>query len=86
MWCNNDQWKNELYFRLYYPDNNKTKNLSDWENICVSNHDNLNTEIDKIKLRSDRLLYNLNNKNETLMLFCIHKIYDYQLDPNFWGQ
>jgi hypothetical protein len=80
MWCNNDKWKNELYFRLYYPDNNKTKNLSDWENICVSNHHNLNTEIDKIKLRSDRLLYNLNNKNETLMLFCIHKIQNYSDD------
>ena len=81
MWCNNNQWKNELYFRLYYPELNKTKNLSDWDNICVSNHHNLNNEINKIMIRANRLLYNLNNKSSSLMLFCIHKIQNY-IDDN----
>ena len=80
-WCDNKQWSRELYFRLYFPDDIKTKKLSDWDNICVSNHHNLYNEIDKILLRANRLLYNLKNKPSSLMLFCIHKIQNY-IDDN----
>ena len=80
-WCDNKQWSKELYFRLYIPDHTKTKILSDWDNICVSNHHNLYNEIDQIMIRAKRLLYNLYNKSSSLMLFCIHKIQNY-IDDN----
>lgn len=76
-WCNNNNWKNHLFFSLHFPDNNKSKNISDWDNICVWNHHNLFNEKDRINLRGERLLYNLTNKNNTLLLLCIHKIQNY---------
>lgn len=69
-----------VYVNKIFNDILKTNIIHNWDRICLWNHHNLNTEIDKIKLRSDRLLYNLNNKNETLMLFCIHKIQNYSDD------
>lgn len=59
----------------------KTNIVHNWEKICLWNHHNLNNEIDKILLRANRLLYNLNNKSSSLMLFCIHKIQNY-IDDN----
>jgi len=55
--------------------------VHNWEKICLWNHHNLNNEIDIISLRANRLLYNLNNKSSSLMLFCIHKIQNY-IDDN----
>ena len=59
----------------------KTNIVHNWEKICLWNHHNLNNEIDKIMIRANRLLYNLNNKSSSLMLFCIHKIQNY-IDNN----
>lgn len=59
----------------------ETNIVHNWDEICLWNHHNLNNEIDKIIMRANRLLYNLNNKSSSLMLFCIHKIQNY-IDDN----
>ena len=74
-------YMNENYYKTTLPINQNftevnSKNIYDWERICVFLHHNLNSikEINKIKNRIDRFNNIMKNDNQKVILFYISKI------------
>tara|TARA_Y100000817_G_scaffold109861_1_gene85931 strand:+ start:985 stop:1692 length:708 start_codon:yes stop_codon:yes gene_type:complete len=74
-WCENI-WGAHLFFNKKNLKEVKNIQINEWDSVCVHNHHDLrNPQIKlSIKNRCNRLLYILNKKPDTLLLFCIDKI------------
>ena len=82
-WCENI-WGRNLFFHNSLLPNSKSNILSNWDSVCIWNHHNLFTEGNTITIRANRLLKLLNNKPETMLLLCIDKIKEYEINKIFY--